>query len=72
MWEKKDDNYDALSIVNKNREERLEDKNGNNVDVSLIYKVSKDKAIEEICYATDVEVDSIGRILGFIQQEVLA
>ena len=72
-WDAEDRDYDSLRIENKSYDEEYEDENGNTqYNGQYVYVVSEDHAQEAIINASDNEVDAIGRILGFVQEEVLA
>ncbi|WP_026653603.1 hypothetical protein [Butyrivibrio proteoclasticus] len=73
QWDGEDDTYAALNILNTSRDEEVEEEDGTISNAQLVYVVSADRKQEIIgAYANDNEVDTIGRILGFVEEAVLA
>ena len=53
--------------------EEYEDEDGTiQTNGQFVYVVSEDHRQEAIINASDEEIDAIGRILGFVQEEALA
>lgn len=69
QWCTEDEVYTALNILNISRND-VEDNAETGVNNQLVYVVSADKEVQQIIYANEFEIDAIGRILGYVQENV--